>query len=193
MSTHDHFSDFTETPGPRVRDHGSETNKMQNAFKALGLDDWLVSACKDMKLVKPTPVQQACIPEILKGRKILACAETGSGKTAAFALPILQTLSEGASFDHFFYNWHHIRSFRPLWYFCSHFDSNEGACNANRQSVLCLWCWNQRSSAARYRWTWFHFFFSLKSFNFALPDTTKQAMYLSKKPHIVVATPGDRL
>ncbi len=45
---------------------------------------------------KPTPIQQACIPAILSGRSVIGCAETGSGKTAAFALPILQHLSNDA-------------------------------------------------------------------------------------------------
>ena len=47
-----------------------------------------------MSFRKPMPIQQACIPAILEGRNVMGCAETGSGKTAAFALPILQHLSE---------------------------------------------------------------------------------------------------
>lgn len=47
-----------------------------------------------MSFRRPTPIQQACIPAILEGRNVMGCAETGSGKTAAFALPILQHLSE---------------------------------------------------------------------------------------------------
>eukprot|EP01041_Mallomonas_annulata_P003043 gene3043-5961_t len=43
---------------------------------------------------KPFPIQASCIPAILEGRDVMGCAETGSGKTAAFALPILQKLSE---------------------------------------------------------------------------------------------------
>lgn len=52
------------------------------------------SSCRAMSFRKPTPIQQACIPAILEGRNVMGCAETGSGKTAAFALPILQHLSE---------------------------------------------------------------------------------------------------
>jgi ATP-dependent RNA helicase DDX49/DBP8 len=47
-----------------------------------------------MGLHVPTPVQAACIPVALTGRDIIACAETGSGKTAAFALPMLQRLAD---------------------------------------------------------------------------------------------------
>lgn len=43
----------------------------------------------------PTPIQQAAIPTILTGRDFLGCAQTGTGKTAAFAIPILQILFQG--------------------------------------------------------------------------------------------------
>ena len=63
-------------------------------FQSLGLNDWLVKQCRIFGLTAPTPVQAACIPPTLNGQDILACAKTGSGKTAAFALPILQKLCE---------------------------------------------------------------------------------------------------
>lgn len=47
-----------------------------------------------MGITRPTPVQSACIPPILSGRNVIASAETGTGKTAAFVLPILQTLAD---------------------------------------------------------------------------------------------------
>ena len=50
----------------------------------------LVTQCRSLGLRNPTPVQSNCIPEIIKGRDVIGCAKTGSGKTAAFALPILQ-------------------------------------------------------------------------------------------------------
>ncbi|DAA28292.1 TPA: DEAD (Asp-Glu-Ala-Asp) box polypeptide 49 [Bos taurus] len=63
-------------------------------FAELGLSSWLVEQCRQMGLKQPTPVQLGCIPAILEGRDCLGCAKTGSGKTAAFVLPILQKLSE---------------------------------------------------------------------------------------------------
>ena len=65
-----------------------------NEWTALGLSPWLGSTCAEMGLRKPTPIQTACITPALQGRDVLGSAETGSGKTAAFALPVLQALSE---------------------------------------------------------------------------------------------------
>ncbi|KAL5003991.1 hypothetical protein ScPMuIL_017447 [Solemya velum] len=64
------------------------------SFKQLDLNDWLVTQCNTMGMKKPTPIQRNCILSILKGQDCIGCAKTGSGKTAAFALPILQKLSE---------------------------------------------------------------------------------------------------
>ena len=49
--------------------------------------------CRSLGMVAPTAVQRGCIPAILAGRDVLGTAHTGSGKTAAFALPILQELA----------------------------------------------------------------------------------------------------
>ncbi|XP_071964725.1 probable ATP-dependent RNA helicase DDX49 [Antedon mediterranea] len=65
----------------------------ENSFSTLKLDKWLVNQCKNLGLSRPTPIQKNCIPPILQGRDCIGCAKTGSGKTAAFVLPILQTLS----------------------------------------------------------------------------------------------------
>jgi hypothetical protein len=61
-------------------------------FKALDLDPLLVQATREMRYVEPTPIQAEAIPAILTGRDLLATAQTGTGKTAAFLLPILQQL-----------------------------------------------------------------------------------------------------
>ncbi|MDQ3000551.1 MAG: DEAD/DEAH box helicase [Fibrobacterota bacterium] len=62
-------------------------------FRDLNLIPSILSAVEAEGYTKPTPVQTACIPSILEGRDVLGCAQTGTGKTAAFALPMLQNLS----------------------------------------------------------------------------------------------------
>eukprot|EP01138_Halocafeteria_seosinensis_P001985 gb/GECG01002033.1/.p1 GENE.gb/GECG01002033.1/~~gb/GECG01002033.1/.p1 ORF type:complete len:470 (+),score=51.92 gb/GECG01002033.1/:1-1410(+) len=66
----------------------------QHSFRSLGLAPWLVDSCQHMGIKTPTAVQANCVAPILEGRDVLASAPTGSGKTAAFALPILQKLAE---------------------------------------------------------------------------------------------------
>jgi ATP-dependent RNA helicase RhlE len=61
-------------------------------FKALGLHAHLVQATRDMHYTEPTPIQAQAIPAILAGRDLIATAQTGTGKTAAFVLPILHQL-----------------------------------------------------------------------------------------------------
>jgi ATP-dependent RNA helicase RhlE len=62
------------------------------AFTTLALHPSLLRAVKEMGFVRPTPIQAEAIPPALLGRDVLACAQTGSGKTAAFLLPILHNL-----------------------------------------------------------------------------------------------------
>lgn len=59
-------------------------------FQELGIIEALCDACADLKFTAPTPIQAESIPLALQGRDMIGLAETGSGKTAAFALPILQ-------------------------------------------------------------------------------------------------------
>ena len=63
------------------------------SFSDLNLSDFLLRALADMQFSKPTDVQAAAIPLMLEGRDIIAQAQTGTGKTAAFALPILERIS----------------------------------------------------------------------------------------------------
>ncbi|MBP6870715.1 MAG: DEAD/DEAH box helicase [Bacteroidales bacterium] len=62
-------------------------------FEEFGLDEKLIEAITYMGYEKPTPIQEAAIPEILKGRDLIAGAQTGTGKTAAFLLPILNKIT----------------------------------------------------------------------------------------------------
>jgi ATP-dependent RNA helicase RhlE len=62
------------------------------SFKALGLHPLLVQAIREMRYVEPTPIQAQAIPAVLAGRDLIATAQTGTGKTAAFMLPILHQL-----------------------------------------------------------------------------------------------------
>ena len=63
-------------------------------FTSLGLAEPLVKEVADMGYREPTPIQKAAIPEVLAGRDVIGCAQTGTGKTAAFILPTLQRISD---------------------------------------------------------------------------------------------------
>jgi ATP-dependent RNA helicase RhlE len=65
-------------------------------FSQLGLAPAQLSACESLGYNEPTPIQRQAIPVILSGRDVIGCAETGTGKTAAFLLPIIQRISERA-------------------------------------------------------------------------------------------------
>src|SRR5580765_2038553 len=62
------------------------------SFRDLGLLPFFTDKCEQLGYTEPTPIQKQAIPVLLQGGDIIACAETGTGKTAAFLLPILQLL-----------------------------------------------------------------------------------------------------
>lgn len=64
-------------------------------FDELDLNDYVLDALDDMQFETCTPIQESCIPHILEGRDILGVAQTGTGKTAAYLLPILSKLADG--------------------------------------------------------------------------------------------------
>ncbi len=66
--------------------------KMDTSFSKLGLSDALAFAVQEMGYLEPTPIQAQAIPVILGGGDVIGSAQTGTGKTAAFALPIIQRL-----------------------------------------------------------------------------------------------------
>ena len=120
-------------------------------------DTQLCEACEKLNFKRPTPIQAAAIPEALSGRDIIGLAETGSGKTAAFALPILQALMENPS---------------PL-FACVLVPTRELAFQISEQfsalgSVIGVKVATVTGGM----------------------DSMSQAIALSKKPHIVVASPG---
>ncbi|MFB9057025.1 DEAD/DEAH box helicase [Mariniflexile ostreae] len=70
------------------------------SFQSLGLSEALLKAISEKGYTTPSPIQQKAIPPILEGKDILASAQTGTGKTAGFTLPILQLLSEKTTGKH---------------------------------------------------------------------------------------------
>ncbi|XP_012683715.1 probable ATP-dependent RNA helicase DDX49 [Clupea harengus] len=126
-------------------------------FTSLGLSDWLILQCKQMGISKPTPVQENCIPAILEGRDCMGCAKTGSGKTAAFVLPVLQKLSED-----------------PYGIFCLVLTPTRELAYQIAEQFRAL----GKPLGVR------------DTIIVGGMDMVKQGLDLSKKPHIVVATPG---
>ncbi|XP_022108140.1 probable ATP-dependent RNA helicase DDX49 [Acanthaster planci] len=127
------------------------------SFAGLGLHDWLSEQCRSMGLTQPTPIQQYCIPPILRGHDCIGCAKTGSGKTAAFALPILQKLSED-----------------PYGIFCLVLTpTRELAFQIGDQFRVLGKPIGVRDSVI------------VGGF-----DMIRQGLELSKKPHVVISTPG---
>ncbi|MDQ8201632.1 DEAD/DEAH box helicase [Pelagicoccus sp. SDUM812003] len=68
-------------------------------FSGLGLSDKINSALSDLGFTQPTPIQEQAIPLILEGHDLIGSAQTGTGKTAAFGLPILQRIQPGKPFQ----------------------------------------------------------------------------------------------
>lgn len=82
---------------PRMSEEPEST---PSPFLGLGLCAPLVQALTELGYEEPTPIQRAAIPELLGGRDVLGQAATGTGKTAAFALPMLELLSRAPRDDH---------------------------------------------------------------------------------------------
>ncbi|GAI88962.1 unnamed protein product, partial [marine sediment metagenome] len=70
---------------------------MTTEFTQLGLQAQLVQTVSNLGYITPTPIQSEIIPLMLEGHDVIGQAQTGTGKTAAFVLPILQTLEQGQS------------------------------------------------------------------------------------------------
>lgn len=134
-----------------------DEEELNKSFKELGIVDSLCEACESLGYTNPTPIQQKSIPIALQNRDVIGLAETGSGKTAAFALPILQALLD-----------------KP-------------------QPLFGLVIAPTRELAAQIGQS-FEALGSLISLRCAVIvgglDMVPQSIALSRKPHIIVATPG---
>ena len=75
--------------------HSTFNIKKKMYFDELDLNDNVLDALYDMRFDTCTPVQEKCIPEILEGHDVLGVAQTGTGKTAAYLLPVLSKLDDG--------------------------------------------------------------------------------------------------
>ncbi|WP_040164438.1 DEAD/DEAH box helicase [Microbacterium gorillae] len=82
----------TETPTPET-EPDTETGP---TFADLGIDGPVLAAIRDLGYERPSQIQAATIPELLEGHDVVGMAQTGTGKTAAFALPVLQRLDTSA-------------------------------------------------------------------------------------------------
>ncbi|GJC94999.1 DEAD/DEAH box helicase [Colletotrichum higginsianum IMI 349063] len=83
----------TVRPAPSQSTISAPTDP-NTTFSAINVRPWLVQSLANMAIKRPTGIQKGCIPEILKGRDCIGGSRTGSGKTVAFAVPILQKWAE---------------------------------------------------------------------------------------------------
>jgi ATP-dependent RNA helicase DDX49/DBP8 len=72
-------------------------NKQALSFASIDVAPWLVASLASMEIKRPTGIQASCIPEILKGKDCIGGSRTGTGKTVAFSVPILQKWAEDPS------------------------------------------------------------------------------------------------
>ncbi len=84
----------TKSQDEQKKTEEDTTNTSTKTFSDFGLVPEILEACQRLKYDKPTPIQSEAIPWALQGKDIIGLAQTGSGKTAAFAIPILQSLWE---------------------------------------------------------------------------------------------------
>ena len=84
IATGINFGNFDKVP---VKVSGDNPPKPAETFQSMNLREHLLGNITKSKYMKPTPIQKTAIPIILAGRDLMGCAQTGSGKTAAFLLP----------------------------------------------------------------------------------------------------------
>ncbi len=88
-------SSFPNEPDLRPIGVAWKQNGILMSFEHLGLSDPLLDAVREVGYEEPTPIQRQAIPTILQGRDLIGIAQTGTGKTAAFVLPMIDILSSG--------------------------------------------------------------------------------------------------
>ncbi|CAB3227286.1 unnamed protein product [Arctia plantaginis] len=140
-----------------VEQENDEKEDDNTTFKDLGVVDVLCEACEELKWKKPSKIQTEAIPVALQGKDIIGLAETGSGKTGAFALPILQALLENPQR----YFALILTPTRELAFQISEQFEALGASIGVKCAVIV-----------------------------GGMDMVAQSLMLSKKPHIIIATPG---
>ena len=77
----------------------SKGNDNENGFLDFGFNQSILNSLKNKGYKNPTPIQKAAIPELMLGRDLLGQAQTGTGKTAAFALPLIEKLTDNKEFN----------------------------------------------------------------------------------------------
>ncbi|GJN14426.1 hypothetical protein PR202_gb01249 [Eleusine coracana subsp. coracana] len=151
------MADAKEVAAGSGNDAQMRTRQAATTFAELGVCPELVAGCDAMGWTKPTKIQAEAIPNALQGRDLIALAHTGSGKTAAFALPIMQALLEQ----------------RKSFFACVLSPTRELAIQISEQfqaleSSIGVVCTVLVGGA----------------------DRMQQVISLTKRPHIVVGTPG---
>jgi ATP-dependent RNA helicase DDX49/DBP8 len=142
---------------PTPSTHSSTISTVNSSFEALHVSPWLIKSLSAMQIKRPTAIQKACIPEILKGRDCIGGSRTGTGKTVAFAVPILQQWAKDP------------------------FGIYAVILTPTRELALQIYEQFQALGAPQ----------SLKTILVTGgTDMRPQAIAISQRPHIVVATPG---
>ena len=85
---------------------------MTLSFQNFNLSDLLLDGLDTMGFNNPTPIQEQVIPHILRGADVIACAQTGTGKTAAYLLPVLDKISKDELVNCFLILYFHVSKFR---------------------------------------------------------------------------------
>lgn len=166
-TTEDAIEDIDKT-GPAARGDSSEIAdnvEKEVTFASLGVCEELCDACSKMGYKSPTAIQEQAIPLALEGRDIIGLAQTGSGKTAAFAIPILQAL----------------------------LNESNGSASGAVPSPFALVIAPTRELVFQIKEQFEALGNGIAARCIAIAggvDSMAQAVALAKRPHIIVATPG---